>query len=74
MNRIDFAFIKNGYVYHTIYDDIEHVEVGQLQSMGNMMTDFIFNLPNEMIGNFETKKNLLIMDVLRLFTVKYKIK
>ena len=35
ISGLDFAFIRNGFTYHTPDDDIQHVESGQIQHMGD---------------------------------------
>lgn len=43
---LDFAYYKNGYVYHSLIDDIKHVETGQLQSLGDNLLPFIKEICN----------------------------
>ena len=35
VSGLDFAFIRNGFTYHTPDDNIQHVESGQIQHMGD---------------------------------------
>lgn len=35
VSGLDFAFIRSGFTYHTPDDDIQHVESGQIQHMGD---------------------------------------
>ena len=35
VSGLDFAFIKNGFTYHTPHDDMDHLEQGQIQHMGD---------------------------------------
>ena len=38
------AYFKNGYVYHTKYDDIEHINMGTLQRAGDNLLALVSHL------------------------------
>ena len=72
VSGLDFAFIKNGFTYHTPYDDMDHLEPGQIQHMGDnilavtsgiLQTDL---LQQQMAGHREGD---VFFDVFGLFMV-----
>ena len=43
---LDFVFFENGFVYHSINDDFDHLTKGQLQYMGDLIVHLTKNIVN----------------------------
>ncbi|XP_071954174.1 endoplasmic reticulum metallopeptidase 1-like [Antedon mediterranea] len=72
---IDIAYISNGYVYHTKYDDLEHIPVGCIQRAGDNVLSLVHALANSsiMIDHTEEEKfgSMIFFDVLGFFMITY---
>lgn len=72
---LDFAWSKNGYVYHTKFDSINQIPLGSLQRTGDnilALTLGIVNsnyLTNETISNVE--ESLVFFDFLGAFVIRW---
>ncbi|XP_033101045.1 endoplasmic reticulum metallopeptidase 1-like [Anneissia japonica] len=72
---VDIAYITNGYVYHTKYDDLLHIPEGSIQRAGDNVLSLVHALANTsvMIDHTEEEKfgSVIFFDVLGLFMVTY---
>ncbi|XP_067137078.1 endoplasmic reticulum metallopeptidase 1-like [Centruroides vittatus] len=71
---LDFAFVKNGYVYHTKHDTPDFVNPGSIQRTGENLLGLIENALNSpYLGHPEKFKSgkLVYFDFLGLFFVNY---
>lgn len=70
---LDFAFVKNGWIYHTKYDSIESIPPGSLQNMGSNILSLTQTLGNldfsEVEINYDHK--MVFTDVFGLFMIVY---
>jgi len=69
---LDFAFVKNGWVYHTKYDSIENIPQGSLQNVGTnilALTQTLGNLDFSEIQFSDAK--MVFTDVFGYFMVVY---
>ncbi|KAL1130292.1 hypothetical protein AAG570_013230 [Ranatra chinensis] len=68
---LDFAWLTNGYVYHTKMDDAAHVPLGTLQRTGDNMLSLALNLVSAPYPNHHPLTgNLVFFDVLGAFIVR----
>ncbi|RQM13486.1 hypothetical protein DD237_003774 [Peronospora effusa] len=44
---MDFAYIANGYVYHTMLDDISRIQPGAVQHLGENLVGVVYQSGNE---------------------------
>ena len=73
---LDFAFIKNGYVYHTRHDTIQNIQDGSIQQAGdnllNVVIDFVSKeIENRSNDEEEKDDDLVFFDMFGLFMVSY---
>lgn len=71
---MDFAFFKNGYVYHTKYDNMDMIEPGVYQSSGENLLGLIRSLSNSRDlpnASLENTAKTVYYDVLGYFFVAY---
>lgn len=70
MSGLDFAHYKNGYVYHTKYDNLNQVEPSVLQNTG----DNLFELTKAISTHNVTKNNkfkYVFFDILGVYMISY---
>ena len=71
---MDFAWSSNGYVYHTKFDDVNHVPLGTLQRTGDNIYALVLGIANSQ-ELAETEKhaagNLIFFDFLGAFVIYY---
>lgn len=67
------AFIKNGYRYHTKFDDFEHLPLGSFQQAGNNALSLITNLANapELSNPTKNPGKVVFFDIFGLFMISY---
>ncbi|KAG8179332.1 hypothetical protein JTE90_011596 [Oedothorax gibbosus] len=73
---LDFAYVKNGYVYHTKFDTPEQITVGAIQQAGLNLLNLIHNAlrsPDMRKVEDQSKLHLVFFDFLGLFMVVYRI-
>ncbi|KAJ8963361.1 hypothetical protein NQ318_018833 [Aromia moschata] len=70
---VDMAFYKNGYRYHTKYDDFEHIPHGSYQHVGDNTLSLIKDLADapEVENPVPTPGKMVYFDVLGWFMVSY---
>ncbi|CAH0474874.1 unnamed protein product [Peronospora belbahrii] len=71
---MDFAYIANGYVYHTMLDDISRIQPGSVQRLGDNIAGVIHQLGNEpgrlkKVGDNPQSSNTFFSDVMGLTMV-----
>ena len=76
---LDFAFIRNGYVYHTRHDTIHNIQDGSIQQAGdnllNVVIDFVSReIENRSKDDEESDEDLVFFDMFGLFMVSYSCK
>ncbi|KAJ3649732.1 hypothetical protein Zmor_021456 [Zophobas morio] len=69
----DMAFFKNGYRYHTQYDDFEHIPLGSFQHVGDNVLSLVRSLANapEVASPKSDPGKVVFFDFLGLFMVSY---
>lgn len=67
------AFYKNGYRYHTKYDDFKNIPLGSYQHVGDNTLSLVRSLANapEVSDPVPTPGKIVYFDVLGLFMVSY---
>ncbi|GFY53967.1 endoplasmic reticulum metallopeptidase 1 [Trichonephila inaurata madagascariensis] len=73
---LDFAYVKNGYVYHTKFDVTEAITEGAIQQAGLNLLNLIHNAlvsPDMKKVDEQTKMNLVFFDFMGLFMVVYRV-
>ena len=71
---LDFAWVKNGYVYHTKFDDVSQIPLGTLQRTGDNILQLILGLANnDKMANVEkyASGNLVFFDFLGAFVIRW---
>ncbi|XP_076306930.1 endoplasmic reticulum metallopeptidase 1-like isoform X2 [Tachypleus tridentatus] len=71
---LDFAYVRNGYVYHTKYDRPEFINEGSIQRTGENMLGLIHNILKSPHFNHPLEyrsSKLVFFDVLGLFMITY---
>lgn len=70
---LDMAFTKNGYRYHTKYDDFEHLALGSFQQAGSNALSLITNLANapEISNPKSNPGKVVFFDFFGLFMISY---
>ncbi|KAJ8924322.1 hypothetical protein NQ315_007115 [Exocentrus adspersus] len=70
---VDMAFYKNGYRYHTKYDDFKNIPLGSYQHVGDNTLSLVKSLANapEVSEPVPTPGKTVYFDVLGLFMVSY---
>ena len=69
---LDFAFIKNGWVYHTKFDSIDSIPLGSIQHMGAnvlALTQYLGNIDFTDLKYTDTK--MVFCDVFGFFMFVY---
>ena len=67
---LDLAYIKNGFVYHTKYDDIDHVSLPSIQRAGDNLLSLVSHLANmEWPAERDFRETVVYFDYLGLFMV-----
>ncbi|XP_015914135.1 endoplasmic reticulum metallopeptidase 1 isoform X2 [Parasteatoda tepidariorum] len=73
---LDFAYVKNGYVYHTQFDVPEAITVGAIQQAGLNLLNLIHNAlnsPDMTSVEKQSKLQLVFFDFMGIFMVVYRI-
>lgn len=67
------AFYKNGYRYHTKFDDFKNIPLGSYQHVGDNALSLVRNLANapEVSEPVPTPGKIVYYDVLGLFMISY---
>lgn len=71
---LDFAWVQNGYVYHTKFDDVDQIPLGTLQRTGDNILELILGLANnDKMANVEkyASGNLVFFDFLGAFVIRW---
>lgn len=71
---LDIAYMKNGYVYHTVYDTEERIPAGSVQRAGDNLLAVVKNVAQaEILGHTEhqSKGGVVFFDFLGLFLIHY---
>ncbi|KAF5307494.1 hypothetical protein FQR65_LT06849 [Abscondita terminalis] len=71
---LNFAFTRNGYRYHTRYDDFENIPLSTYQHTGDMLLHLVKNLGNATELAFTSSQplvNSIYYDFLGLFLIYY---
>ena len=68
---LDFAFIKNGYVYHTRHDTIDKIPDGSIQQAGDNLLNVVLDFVSKPIENRSSDDDLVFFDVFGLFMMSY---
>lgn len=69
---LDLAYFKNGYVYHTKYDDIQHVSLSSVQRAGDNLLALVSNLANSDWPSMRDSGEIVIFfDYLGLFMITF---
>lgn len=71
---LDFAFTKNGYVYHTKFDNMDQIPLGSFQHVGDNLLGLVKSLassPDLPTANLNSKELAVYFDVLGLFVISY---
>ncbi|XP_018573441.1 endoplasmic reticulum metallopeptidase 1 [Anoplophora glabripennis] len=70
---VDMAFYKNGYRYHTKFDDFKNIPLGSYQHVGDNALSLVQNLANapEVSDPVPTYGKIVYFDILGLFMVSY---
>uniref|UniRef100_M4C1N7 Uncharacterized protein n=1 Tax=Hyaloperonospora arabidopsidis (strain Emoy2) TaxID=559515 RepID=M4C1N7_HYAAE len=71
---MDFAYIANGYVYHTILDDVSRIQPGSVQRLGENLVGIVHQLGSEpgrlkKVGDNPQSSNTFFSDVVGLTMV-----
>jgi hypothetical protein len=71
---MDFAYIANGYVYHTMLDDVSRIQQGAVQRLGDNLVGVIKRIANEpgrlaKIASTPHSSNTLFFDVAGIFMI-----
>ncbi|XP_054714923.1 endoplasmic reticulum metallopeptidase 1-like [Uloborus diversus] len=79
LSGLDFAYVKNGYVYHTKYDVPEAITEGAIQQAGMNLLNLIHNAlksPDMNVAKKEdqTVQPLVFFDFMGIYMVVYRIK
>lgn len=71
---LDFAWSKNGYVYHTKFDNVRQIPLGTLQRTGeNILALTLAIANNDKMSNTEkyASGNLVFFDFLGAFVIRW---
>lgn len=69
---LDFAFIKNGYAYHTKFDNVENVTPGSIQHEGSNILSLVETLASLDYNRIEyTDEKMVFFDVFGWFMIIY---
>lgn len=71
---LDIAYMKNGYVYHTLYDSEERIPSGSVQRAGDNLLAVVRNIAqSDVLGHtdIESKGGVVFFDFLGLFLIHY---
>jgi hypothetical protein len=70
---LDMAFYKQGYRYHTKYDDFEHIPLGSFQHVGDNILSLIRSLANapEVSNPKDNPGKIIFYDFFGLFMISY---
>ena len=69
---LDLAYFKNGYVYHTKYDDIQHVSLSSVQRAGDNLLALVSNLAMSDWPSVRDSSDIVIFfDYLGLFMITF---
>lgn len=69
---LDLAYFKNGYVYHTKYDDIQHVSLSSVQRAGDNLLALVSNLAKSDWPSVRDSSDIIIFfDYLGLFMITF---
>jgi MFS family permease len=70
---LDMAFFKQGYRYHTKYDDFEHIPLGSFQHVGDNTLSLVRSLANapEVSNPKDNPGKIIFYDFLGLFMISY---
>lgn len=71
---MDFAWSSNGYVYHTKFDDVNHVPLGTLQRTGDNIYALVLGLADSTElaeTHLHAAGNLVFFDFVGAFVVYY---
>ncbi|KAJ3212149.1 hypothetical protein HDU67_003985 [Dinochytrium kinnereticum] len=72
LHGLDMAIYQNSFIYHTMLDVVENVQVGLLQHMGENSVAIVEHLlGNITIENFTTGRDYIYYDFFGLFFVVY---
>lgn len=74
VSGLDFAWSKNGYVYHTKFDNVKQIPLGTLQRTGDNILALVLGLvSSEMMANTEkyATGNLVFFDFLGAFVIRW---
>ena len=71
---MDFAYIANGYVYHTMLDDISRIQPGSIQRLGENLVGVVYQLGSEpgrlkKVGDNPQSSNTFFSDIMGLTMV-----
>ena len=67
---LDLAYIRNGYVYHTKYDDLQHLSLGSIQRAGDNLKSLVTYLVNmDWPSEKDPSDNVVFFDYLGIFMV-----
>ncbi|GFS53073.1 endoplasmic reticulum metallopeptidase 1 [Nephila pilipes] len=73
---LDFAYVKNGYVYHTKFDVPEAITEGAIQQAGLNLLNLIHNAltsPDMKKVDEQSKMHLVFFDFMGIFMVIYRV-
>ncbi|GIY10674.1 endoplasmic reticulum metallopeptidase 1 [Caerostris extrusa] len=74
--RLDFAYVKNGYVYHTKFDVPAAITEGAIQQAGLNLLNLIQNAltsPDMIKVENQTKVHLVFFDFMGIFMMVYRV-
>lgn len=69
---LDFAFIKNGYAYHTKFDNVENITPGSIQHEGSNILSLVETFGNLDFSHIQySDEKMIFFDVFGKFVVAY---
>ncbi|CAL8109253.1 unnamed protein product [Orchesella dallaii] len=69
---LDFAFIKNGYFYHTKFDSVENISPGSIQHEGSNILSLLENLGNLDFSQIQySEEKMVFFDIFGWYMIVY---
>ena len=69
---MDLAYFKNGYVYHTKYDDLNQVSLGSIQRAGNNLLGLVSTLAQmDWPASRDFDDTVIFFDYLGFFMIRF---
>ena len=72
ISGIDVAFVRNGAVYHTPSDDLDHLDPGQIQHMGENVLSVVEGVLSHPFPSPSSIQNLIYFDIFGITMITFK--